>query len=192
MQSLRKAERWLVLAERGLLTGLLGFMVALAFVQVVLRQVGLRTGVALSVLWGDTLLRHLVLWVGFLGAGVAAASDRQFAMDAAAHLFTGRRKARVALTCHLFTAWVCVGLLRASYAYLAQERLHGGVLFSLLEHDVMVWWFEAIAPAGFLLLLLHYSIKAVESAWAGFWPGAEPAPETGSRVPEPPHTEVHE
>lgn len=177
MRSLKRAEELLVRAERGLLTGLLAFMVTLAFLQVALRQVGLRTGLSLGVLWGDTLLRHLVLWVGFLGAAVAAAGDRQFAMDAFAQLFAGRARARIALACHLFSAGVCLALARASWAYLAQERETGGVLFTVLGRDLPVWCFEAAAPLGFALLLAHYAIKTALAAHEGFWPQAAPGPE---------------
>lgn len=163
MQSLRKAERAFVAAERAALSGLLAFMVSLAFLQVVFRQVGLRTGVNLSVLWGDTLLRHLVMWVGFLGAGVAAASDKQFAMDAAAHAMTGRPKAAAAAVCQAFAAVVSVHLARASWTYLEQQREHGGILFTAFGLNVPSWWFEAVAPAGFALLAAHYALKTVLS-----------------------------
>ncbi|MBI4349400.1 MAG: TRAP transporter small permease subunit [Elusimicrobia bacterium] len=166
MRSLRKAERALVTAERAALTALLAFMVTLAFLQVVLRQVGLRTGVNLSVLWGDTLLRHLVMWVGFLGAGVAAAADKQFAMDAAAHAMAGRAKAAAAALCQAFAAVVSACLLRASWAYLQQQREHAGILFSAFGVHVPAWWFEAVAPFGFALLAAHYALKTVLSGHA--------------------------
>lgn len=163
MRSLKKAEELLVRAERAALTALLAFMVALAFLQVVLRQVGLKTGVSLSPLWGDTLLRHLVLWVGFLGAAVAAASDRQFAMDAAGQLLTGRAKSAAATICHAFAAVVSLALAKAAWAYLAIGREHGGAAFSAFGRDIPAWWFEAAAPAGFLLLAVHYALKTAET-----------------------------
>ncbi|MBI5202040.1 MAG: TRAP transporter small permease subunit [Elusimicrobia bacterium] len=163
MRSLKKAEELLVRAERVALTALLAFMVALAFLQVVLRQVGLHTGVQLSVLWGDTLLRNLVLWVGFLGAAIAAASDKQFAMDAASQILKGRPKAAAATICNVFAAIVSGWLAKAAWAFLVEERTHGGKAFTAFGADIPGWWFEAAAPAGFLLLAIHYALRTADT-----------------------------
>ena len=166
--AIKKAEAILVSGERAALAALLAIMVTLAFAQVALRQIGMRAGWSLSVLWGDTLLRHMVLWVGFLGAGVAAASDKQFAMDAAGQFLAGKAKARVALVCHLFAAAVCVGLARAAWAFLLQEHAAAETLFTAFGLDVRTWWLEAVAPVGFLLLLAHYLLKSAEAAAESF------------------------
>lgn len=157
------------------MTGLVAFMVALAFLQVLLRQVGQLTGAPLSLLWGDTLLRHLVLWVGFAGAALAASSDRQFAMDVAAHLLSGRRKALAALLCHGFALAVCALLARASWAFLAEERSHPAILFTALGRDVPAWWLEAAAPLGFAVLAFHYALKLADAAASALRPEANGA-----------------
>ncbi len=159
MNKLRTLERWLLNAEKAVLIGVLLFMVTLSFLQVVLR--GFFSG---GFLWADTLLRHLVLWVGFFGAAVAAGENKQFAMDAAARFFKGRAKIAVEVIAHLFTIAVCAVMTKASWAFLLDERASGSILFSIGEKThVPAWYIEIILPAGFALILLHYAIKLVTS-----------------------------
>ncbi len=157
MESLRKLERWLLSAEKFLLIGLILVIVGLSFLQVVLR--GVFSG---GFLWADTFLRHIVLWVGFLGAAVAAGENKQFAMDAAARVFKGRVKALLETVAHAFTIAVCAFMARASWEFMMVEREFAGSLFSLGENiHVPIWYFEIILPVGFVLILLHYAIKLI-------------------------------
>ena len=160
VERLSRIERWLTLAEEALLVVLLAFMTGLAFLQVVLRF--LNTGL----LWGDTLNRHLVLWVGFLGAGLAAARDRQFAIDASARLFTGKTQAAVRLVGHA-VASVVSGLLAAAavQVFLVDYR-QPAALFTVAGREVPGWIFEVILPGGFALLCVHYLLKSAAEAAA--------------------------
>lgn len=153
---LEKIERGIAATEKGILTALLLFMVFMSFLQVVLR-VCFSTGL----FWADTLLRHLVLWVGFLGAGLAAAANRQFAMDASDRVLKGKVKTAVHLLCHIFTAAVCFLLLQASITFFREEYSNSAALFRVFNRDIPGWIFESILPVGFSLLLLHYLIKSV-------------------------------
>ena len=74
---LQRAERLLARGEGIALVALLAVMVTLAFAQVVLRHFGA------GLLWGETLLKQLVMWTGFLGAALAAESEKHFAWEAA-------------------------------------------------------------------------------------------------------------
>ncbi|MFH1726292.1 MAG: TRAP transporter small permease subunit [Elusimicrobiota bacterium] len=159
MRTLKTLERWLMGAEKALLIAFIVVMVVLSFLQVVLR--GLFSS---GLLWADTFLRHLVLWVGFLGAALAASGDKQFAMDAATRLLSGRLRSGVQLLCHAFTALVCGFLASASWTFLRDEFGAGAVLFSVGGLHVPSWVFEVILPAGFLLLLVHYAVKAACAA----------------------------
>jgi TRAP-type C4-dicarboxylate transport system permease small subunit len=156
---LRSLENRLVALEKLALAALLTTMVALSFVQVVLRG-----GFSAGFLWADTFLRNLVLWVGFLGAAAAAAQDKHFAMDAAGRILSGRAKAAAHLTCSIFTAAVCVLLLQASIAFLKDERAAANVLFSIGGWQAQAWPFELALPGGFALLAVHHAIKAVLAA----------------------------
>ncbi len=166
MEKILRIERVLESAERALLAGLLGFMVLLAFLQVALRHVGRWTSEPLSLLWGDTLLRHLVLWLGFLGAALAASRNKQFSMDLSTRLLGGRTRAFSALTCDAFAAMVCAGLLRASIRFFKDEYAQGGILFSAFGVDVPAWTLESIIPGGFALLLVHYALRSLKDLGA--------------------------
>lgn len=159
MDLLRSLERRLVAAEKACLAALLLVMVALSFLQVLLRG-----GFSKGILWADTLLRHLVLWVGFLGAAAAAADDKQFALDAAGRLLRGRAKAAAHVLCALFAAATTAWLAAAGRDFLADERAAGGTLFTVGQTQVPAWPFELVLPWGFALLTLHYLLKAALAA----------------------------
>jgi len=159
LDAIRAVERKLLVLERAALTALIALMVFLSFLQVVLRG-----AFSSGLLWGDTLLRHLVLWVGFLGAAVAAAEDKQFAMDAAGRLFSGKIRSGVHGVCHGFSAAVCGLLTRAACSFIADERAAAGILFTVGSLKVPAWPFELILPIGFALLSLHYLLKTACSA----------------------------
>lgn len=159
MGALRALERRLMGLEKALLTALVLVMAVLSFAQVLLRGF-----FSAGILWADTFLRHLVLWVAFLGAAAAAGEDKQFAMDAAQRLFSGRARALVHSVGHAFAAAVCALLARASWTFFEGEYRSGAVLFSAAGMQVPTWAFELILPAGFALLCAHYLIKLVLAA----------------------------
>ena len=158
MGLLKAAERRLAALEQGLLAALLLLMVGLSFAQVLLR------GFSLGLLWADTFLRHLVLWAGFLGAALAAADDKQFAMDAAGRLMSERVLAAVQTLLHSLTALVCAYMTQAAWTFFGHEKEAGAVLFSIGRFEAPGWWFQVILPAGFALLFLHYLLKAALAA----------------------------
>ena len=116
---LRKAEARLVAVEGALLVALLAVMVTLAFAQVILRHFGL------GLLWGETVLKHLVLWTGFLGAGLAAAAEKHFAWEAAHVAAPERLKPWLRLTANLSGAVITGILLSASWTYFSDDRASG-------------------------------------------------------------------
>lgn len=155
---LRKAEDGLAAAEGALLVALLAVMVTLAFAQVVLRHFGL------GLIWGETVLKHLVLWTGFLGAGLAAHAEKHFAWEAA-HVGAPKRwRPWLRLTANLSGAAITALLLRASWTYFVDERASGGDLFTVGSVVVPSWLAAAGIPAGFLLVLTHMLFKTADAA----------------------------
>ena len=151
-----RIEGRLVTAERTLLTVLVLSMTLLGFLQIVLRKTSLG-----GLLWADTFLRHLVLWVAFLGACLAAAQNKHFGADLSDRLFTGRFRLVAQLVASLFTVAVCALLTSASIAFVAEEFRSASTLFTLGALRVPASLFEIILPLGFLLLLVHYALKVV-------------------------------
>lgn len=156
MEKLKKAESFLAAGEGALLVLLLSIMVLLSFSQVLLRQ-----AFGIGLLWGDTFLRHVVLWVGFLGAALAAAQEKNFAFEALMECCGPRSKAALGLVARVFTALVCAMLAKAAWKFLLDERAAQAVLFTAFGAEVPAWIFALIVPAGFTLIGLHALLRAV-------------------------------
>lgn len=155
---LRRAEDVLARAEGAALVSLLAVMVTLAFAQVVLRHFGE------GLLWGETLLKQLVMWTGFLGAALAARAEKHFAWEAA-HLGTPERwRAPLRLLASAAGAAVCALLLQAAWRYAADDRAAGEVLTTIGSVSIPSWIAAAGIPGGFALLLTHLLFKSADAA----------------------------
>ncbi|MBI5631647.1 MAG: TRAP transporter small permease subunit [Elusimicrobia bacterium] len=144
----------LIRVEKALLVFLLSAIVALSFLQVLMRQL-----FASGLLWADTLVRHLVLWVGFLGAALATAEGKHFAWETP----SSERKNRFSIPTELIqlvTAAVTFLLFKASWDFLRDERASGATLFHLGSLDVPGWLLLSVIPLGFLLVFLHTVLRA--------------------------------
>lgn len=154
MERLRKAEALILGLENALTVAILAFLVTVSFLQVLLRQI-----FGGGLLWGDTLTRHLVLWVGFLGAAAASADEKHFAFEAlTTRLPAGLR--RGAATAARLTGVAVSGLLaKASWSFLLEERSAGNTLFSAAGISVPAWIFASILPMAFSLVALHIALR---------------------------------
>ena len=159
---LRKAEARLVAVEGALLVALLAVMVTLAFAQVILRHFGL------GLLWGETVLKNLVLWTGFLGAALAAAAEKHFAWEAAHVGAPERFKPWLRLTANLAGAVITAILLNASWTYFTDDRASGAELMTIGNMVVQSWVASAGIPLGFALVLTHMMFKCMDAAAEAF------------------------
>ena len=156
-EKLRRAEGVVASAEAAALVALLAVMVTLAFAQVVLRHFGV------GLLWGETLLKQLVMWTGFLGAALAAHEEKHFAWEAA-HVGAGPRwKNPLRLLSSVAAAVVCALLLKAAWTFTADERAAAEVLMTVGQTSIPRWIATAAIPGGFALLALHFIFKAIDS-----------------------------
>ena len=137
------ALRWL---EDALLVALLGSLVLLASLQIVLRNV-FDSGI----IWGDPLLRVLVLWVGLLGAMVASRDDRHITVDVLSEALPPRGLALARTLTNLFTASVAGVIAAHASRFVAMEYEAGASAFAQLP----AWPFEAILPLAFGVISLR-------------------------------------
>lgn len=156
---IHKAESALLFVERWLLTILVVGMTGLGFVQIVLRK-----AFSGGFLWADVFLRHLVLWVAFLGAGAAVAQDKHFGADLGDRLFSGRSRLIAQFIVQVLTIIVCALLCRASYVFLKDEFASSTAHTTLGPLQIPGALFEVILPGGFALLLVHYVLKSLSTA----------------------------
>jgi TRAP-type C4-dicarboxylate transport system permease small subunit len=155
MKLLTRLDASLNKVEGILLVSLLAIMVLMAFLQVVLRNF-FSTGI----LWGDIFLRHLVLWIGFLGAALATSKERHISIDALTRFLPTRVKSAIRVLTNLFAAIVCYVLLRASLTFIELEREGETILYG----NIPTWYAQVIIPAGFALLMAHFFIRSVLDA----------------------------
>lgn len=159
MTLLRSLDRLFYRIEYGLLVVSLGSMVILAFAQVVLRNF-FGTGIV----WADTIVRHLVLWSGFVGAALATSEERHISIDAFTKFLSPRIKHIVSVFASLFAVIACYYLALAAWEYVLEERTHGGELVL----SIQTWVALLIIPIGYFLLAFHFLIKVIENALASF------------------------
>jgi len=139
--------------ESALLVLIVSVMVLLAFTQVVLRNLFDQ-----GILWGDIFLRHLVLWVGFIGASLATRQEKHITIDLFGRMVTGRWKSLVQVLTDLFSAGVCLLLARAGWNFVMEERVAGTIIFN----NIPAWYFQIIIPVGFLMMTFRFLILSLK------------------------------
>ena len=156
---LSKFDSGLAQVENGIIVATLGIMVILAFLQVLLRNF-FDTGL----LWGDILLRHLVLWVGFFGASLATRQEKHINVDILTKLLPKKAIPYVQLTVNIFAVVINVILAKASWIFLSFEIEAGTTIFL----DIPSWYIQIILPLGFGLIGLRFTLKIIEQL-SGMW-----------------------
>jgi len=134
---------------------LLGAMLALSFLQIILRNVA-GTGI----LWIDPLLRHLLLWVGFAGATLATRLDRHINVDAVTRLLRGPALRTVRTTTHLVAASVAIVLSGACWAAMRDELAAGTTSFL----DLPTGWLQAVMPVSLFVMAVRFLRHAVDAS----------------------------
>lgn len=138
--------------EQILIATLLTMMILLAFSQIVLRNF-FDTGID----WGDALVRYLVVWVGFIGAAIAAKEGKHITIDVLSRWITGAGSSAIQAISHFSSAAVCGLLTWAGIKFIWFEAQMGGTAFFKLP----AWVPELIIPVTFGLMTLRYTLRLV-------------------------------
>ena len=149
LSSLARAGRWL---EDALLVLILTGMILLAAAQIVLRNF-----FDVGFIWGDELLRMLVLWLAVAGAVAASRSDKHINIAVLDRFLPGRFGAAKDLLIHLFTAAVCGVVAWHSLLFVRTSHEFGDVLLG----QVPAWILQAVLPVGFGLICYRYTLFAI-------------------------------
>ena len=155
MKIIMKIDRIIARIEEWLLIATVLFMVVLAFLQVLLRNIFDQ-----SFMWGDPLLRHLVLWVGFIGASLATRTEKHITIDVLGRALKGKKKKVVQLLTDLFAMVISAILSHAAWQFVMMEREFESMAFG----SVPAWYFQIIIPIGFALMALRYLFSFLEKA----------------------------
>lgn len=159
MRHLQKVNAIIAQVESWILVAIVLIMVLFSFAQVVLRNVFDQ-----GILWGDIFLRHLVLWVGFIGASVATREEKHINIDVFSRFAKGRLKYFVQSLVSLFAAFVSFLLTQASWTFVMEEKEFATMLFN----DIPAWYFQIIIAIGFALMTLRFIINSLEKIHKGF------------------------
>jgi TRAP-type C4-dicarboxylate transport system permease small subunit len=135
--------------EGGLLVLLLALMIVLAGSQIVLRNL-FDSGIS----WSDPLLRVLVLWIGMVGAMLAAQQDRHIRIDLLSRYLSPAWRRHTARLNHLFSAVVCALLTWHSGRFVYFEWQDGNLLVGVIP----IWVAESILPLGFAVITLRFTL----------------------------------
>lgn len=140
MEGLFKTLGWL---EVGVLGLLLGTLVVLGGLQIILRNI-FHSGL----LWADPLMRHIVLWLGCLGAALATTSARHINIDVFSRLLPKSINPWRRSIVYGATALATFMLGVSAWRLVVDEKLYGDVAFL----SVPVWVLQLVLPVAFFMI----------------------------------------
>jgi len=141
------------LIESTVLVAVLAAMILLAAWQVVARNF-FDTGL----LWGDALVRVLVLWGAMVGAMVASRKDDHIRIDIVSRFVNEAKKRWLQRFACAFTCAVLAVFAWFSFKFVRFEFQDGVIAFA----SVPAWVCEAILPVGAGVMSLRYLMHVVE------------------------------
>jgi TRAP-type C4-dicarboxylate transport system permease small subunit len=136
--------------EKYLVAVMLSVMILLAFLQIILRNF-FSTGIS----WGDPLVRYLVLWVGFIGAGLATKEGKHITIEIFSRWFSGHSRLYLKAIAYLVSAFVCGLLTFAGWAFVRNEAQMGATSFL----KIPTWIPQIIIPVTFTLITLRFAFS---------------------------------
>ena len=152
-KTLKFIDNSLALVENSLIVLIVAVMVVMSFLQVFLRNF-----FDYGILWGDIFLRHMVLWVGFIGASLATRDEKHINIDVLGRISPEKFRPYLRTVVDLFTMVVCIALAYAAYGFLQYEIEANTILFN----NISAWIFQIIIPLGFALIAFRFLLKILE------------------------------
>lgn len=154
MKFINKFNDWISHIEDWILVTMVLFMVLLAFLQVILRNF-----FDFGIIWGDILLRHLVLWVGFIGASLATKNNKHINIDVFLRLHKGLSEKIINLIINLVASFVAAYLAIAAWRFVMDEKEFATIIFN----EIPAWPFQTIIPFGFALMSIRFIISGINT-----------------------------
>ena len=148
--------------EDGLLALILSAMIALATMQILLRNL-----FDLGFIWTDELLRLMVLWLAVAGAVAASRRDRHISIAVLDRFLSAPARRVSQVIIDIFTTIVCVLIAWHSAAFVMTTYEFGDTMLG----NFPAWILQLIIPVGFALIAWRYALFSVKGA-------------TGERMPE--------
>jgi len=155
---IKNFDEFLAKLEGTFIALLLSIMIILSFGQVILRNFFQE-----GILWGDIFLRQLVLWVGFLGAALAAREGRHITIDFLPNLLPQTWRRFIHVLVNLCTSLITGLLAWAASKFIQFEREAESVLML----DLPVWIFQIILPYSFWVISVRFLLKSLALCFPG-------------------------
>ena len=152
----RNPKRPFQRAEDSVSVLVLALMSLLPLLEVIARE-WLGGGIPGSI----PLVQHMTMWISFLGAALAARSDRLLALSTAGFL-PERWRAIVELATACLSVTITALLCVASFELVRVDRAYG----DLAAWGVPIWIFTAVMPISFALITFRL-IWHAGTAWSG-------------------------
>jgi TRAP-type C4-dicarboxylate transport system permease small subunit len=154
MNPWERVDKAIERVEQTLLVISLGFMILLAFLQIFLRNF-FATGLD----WGDSLLRNLVLWIGFIGATLATREGKHIHIDVISRWLPSLGKNVVTLITQLFSFLICCLLTYAALKFIKNEIEMGNKTFL----NIPAWIPAMILPLTFILMSFRFGLRSLKA-----------------------------
>lgn len=152
LRTLNSVRTGLLKLEDYILIGMLFTAIVMAVLQIFLRNF-FDSGIV----WGDVLLRILVLWIGMFGAMYASRNNEHINIEIGLKYLSEKAKPYVQAVVFLFTATVCGVVAWYSVGFILIEYQDGAMAFS----KVPVWVTEVIIPIAFISISIRYTISTI-------------------------------
>jgi C4-dicarboxylate transporter DctM subunit len=127
-----------------------------------LLEIAWRAAFKTGIPGSGTFVQHLTLWVGFLGAAIAAREGRLLSLATGTFIPEGRPRHIAEVVSAAISAAVAALLFRASLGMVLIERQAG----SMIAAGMPVWFGQLVLPISFALIALRLVWRASPG-----WPG---------------------
>jgi C4-dicarboxylate transporter, DctM subunit len=146
---------FLLLLEDTVAAAALAAMVALPLIEIIVRR-----AFGVGVPGSGPFVQHLTLWVGFLGAAVAAREGKLLALATGSFLPEGRLRTAAAVVSSAVAACMSTILAWGGLQLALSERETG----TIIAANVPAWAAQMVLPFGFALIALRLAWRA--GGWA--------------------------
>lgn len=119
-------------------------------------QILLRNFFDSGIIWADSALRVMVLWIGMIGAMFASRNKKHIRIDVLSHYLPVNLRDNIWRVTELITAGVCGIVVFYSIEFIQFEYEDGQIAFA----NVPVWLCETIIPVAFSIMALRYFVYA--------------------------------
>lgn len=147
---LDRFERVFIALNRWLLVLLLAAMSVIVFANVLLRYLTTE-----SIVWAEEVARHLMIWLAFLGAGLALRHGGHMAIDNLQDVLPApvARALRLAIVAGLLVFF-------AAMTWYGCEYVERTMVQTTSATEIPFGYVYAAMPAGFALMMVHLLLVA--------------------------------